>query len=399
MPRLRHKPSRPDDVARPSASSVLQPRRIVVRGVNWLGDAVMATPALRRLREAFPDARLTLLTPEKLAALWPHHPDLDAAMTFAPGEGVWSVARRLRREKFDLAVVLPNSPRSALESFLARIPYRVGYRGKWRRFFLTHTVEPRPGLMTMHKRTVREVRQLVLTTAPRAKYPLEAHHVHHYLRLVAALGLDGSPLAPRLGVADEEVAAFRRKFGFSAEWTPLFGLNPGAEYGPAKRWIERRFVDSAVTLHRRTNCRWVILGGQGDAALAEGIRREIVARIGDEAVRSIAGQTTLRELCAAFKACGVVVTNDTGPMHVAAAVGTPVVVPFGSTSPELTGPGLPGSDGHAVVAGEAPCAPCFLRQCPIDFRCMDNVIVGSVVVGALRLWRARSGADAPPLAE
>jgi heptosyltransferase-2 len=104
----------------------------VVRGVNWLGDAVMTTPALQRLREALPDAHLTLLTHEKLADLWQHHPSLNSIITFSPGENPWLVARRLRAENFQAALVLPNSPRSALEVWLARIPLRIGYARPWR---------------------------------------------------------------------------------------------------------------------------------------------------------------------------------------------------------------------------------------------------------------------------
>ena len=121
------------------------PRRILVRSVNWLGDAVMTTPALQRLREALPAAQITLLTHEKLADLWQRHPSLDAVMTFSPGESPWSVARRLRAERFHTAVVLPNSPRSALEVWLARIPQRIGYARPWCSWLLTQALGPRPG--------------------------------------------------------------------------------------------------------------------------------------------------------------------------------------------------------------------------------------------------------------
>src|SRR5574341_863356 len=117
--------------------------KIFIRGVNWLGDAVMTTPALRRLREARPDARISLLTPAKLAALWHEHPDIDEVLSFENNEGVFAIARRLRAEHFNLALVLPNSPRSALECFLARIPHRVGHARPWRNWLLTQAVFPR----------------------------------------------------------------------------------------------------------------------------------------------------------------------------------------------------------------------------------------------------------------
>src|SRR2546426_168375 len=134
--------------------------RILVRGVNWLGDAVMTTPALQRLREARPNAHITLLTHAKLAELWQHYPEVDAVLTFAKGDGVLSIARRLREQNFDLALLLPNSPRSALEVFWARIPHRVGYVRPWRKFFMTQRVTPRPGAVPMRKRSVGEIKHL-----------------------------------------------------------------------------------------------------------------------------------------------------------------------------------------------------------------------------------------------
>ena len=374
----------------PSAHS--PPRRILVRGVNWLGDAVMTTPAVLRLREAHPTAHITLLTHEKLAGLWPHHPAVDSVLTFANGENVWAIARRLRAEKFDAALILANSTRSALEVWLARIPHRVGYDGAGRNWLLTEAIRPRAAAVPTRKRSRAEVKQLIQASPPpaAAAIPTTAHHLHHYLHLVAGLGASAKPLPPLVHVTDAEVAAVRRRFDLQAESRPLFGLNAGAEYGPAKRWPRERFVAAAIELQQRTNCRWVIFGGKADAELAS----DIAAQIQSAAVRrspvapvpvlNLAGQTSLRELCAALKACRVLLTNDTGPMHLAAAVGTPVVALFGSTSPELTGPGLPGDARHQLLKSDAPCAPCFLRECPIDFRCLNGLSVERVVAAVLR---------------
>lgn len=362
--------------------------KILVRSVNWLGDAVMTTPALQRLREAKPAAHLALLTHAKLAGLWEQHPAIDSVLTFSDDDGVFSIARKLRAEKFTAALVLPNSPRSALEVFLARIPMRVGLARPWRNCFLTQAVPPRRGEVRMHKRSVAEVQSLVAGgSAPSASaIPSSAHQLHHYLHLVAALGANPAPVAPRIEVSAAEVAAVRARFGANADNSPLFGINAGAEYGPAKRWPRERFVAAAIEIQRRTNCRWWIFGGKADAELASGIAAEIgAAKTGPaDSVRSIASQTSLRELCAALKACRLVITNDTGPMHVAAAVGTPVIVPFGSTSPELTGPGLPGDTTHQLIKAEVPCSPCFLRECPIDFRCMQSIGVDAVVAASMR---------------
>jgi heptosyltransferase-2 len=355
-----------------------------VRGVNWLGDAVMSTPALLRLREARPAAQITLLTQRRLADLWIGHPAVNAVMTFEAGETVWSVARRVRAGRFDVALVLPNSPRSALEVFLARVPRRIGYARAWRTWFLTEALPRRAQEVPMRKRTRAEIIQrLAAPMTPEPELPAEAHHVHQYLHLVAALGGNPAPVPPRLEVSAEEVDAVRRRFDWPDRPAPLFGLNAGAAYGPAKQWPRERFVAAARDIQRRTGCAWWILGGPDERALAEGIAAE-VERGGNGRARSLAGATTLRELCAALKACAVVLTNDSGPMHVAAAVGTPVVALFGSTSPALTRPGLPG-DRHAVLRVAPPCSPCFLRECPVDFRCMQGLAVEEVVGAVVRL--------------
>ena len=372
-------------------TSNLQPRRILVRGVNWLGDAVMTTPALRRLREKFPAAHLALLCPEKLADLWRHHPAVDETISFAPGESVFAIGKRLRAGKFDLALVLPNSPRSALEVFLAGIPRRAGYARPWRNFFLTQAVAARADAVKMRKRTDAEIRRLV--AADGSQRPISnggvlsnaatAHQTYEYLHLAAALGANPEPLAPQLFVASAEIEAVKIKFGLDRILQPVFGLNPGAEYGPAKRWPAEKFIAAAREIQSRTHCVWLLFGGKSDAAITD----QIVSLLptSSSQLLNLAGRTSLRELMALLKTCRVLLTNDTGPMHVAAALGTPVVVPFGSTSPELTGPGLPGDPRHRLLKSDAPCSPCFLRECPIDFRCLNGIAVDRVVEAVLQV--------------
>lgn len=382
--------------------ATLNPRRIVVRGVNWLGDAVMSTPALLRLRERFPEAHIALLTHQKLADLWLHHPAINEIVPFAANEGVFAIGRRLRGMNFDLALVLPNSPRSALEVWAARIPRRIGYRRSWRNWFLTDLVADRPGAVTMHKRSPAEVRRLVAGEMAKRQTPIadteygtrntQAHHIHQYLHLTAALGANPEPLPPNLRVLDSEVTAAAQKFGL-AESTQWLALNPGAEYGPAKRWPAERFIAAAQQIQQRTNCCWLVLGGKGDVELAGSIAAKLSGSV------NLAGRTSLRELCAVLKFCRVLLTNDTGPMHVGAALGTPVIALFGSTSPELTGPGLPGVEQPGLVKGTAPCAPCFLRECPIDFRCMHSISadrVASAVLAALPLTPRSPASTMPP---
>ncbi len=366
-------------------SADAEPRRILVRGVNWLGDAVMSTPALLRLRERFPAAHITLLTPEKLNELWRHHPAVNDTISFARKENPFSVSGKLRAAGFDLAVVLPNSPRSALEVWLARIPRRIGYRRPWRNWFLTQAIPMRPDSVKMRKRPIREIRELIASPKiQNSKFKIQnssAHQIHEYLRLVAALGANPAPLAPQLFVAPDEIECAKKKFGVESGSTLTLGLNAGAEYGPAKRWPIERFIAAAREIQQRTDCLWLLFGDRGDVDTATRIESEL--RNAKRETRNLAGKTSLRELCALLKVCRVLLTNDTGPMHVAAALGTPVVVPFGSTSPELTGPGMPGDPRHHLIRSGAPCSPCFLRECPIDFRCMNGISVEQVVEAVL----------------
>ena len=393
-------------------SSLLEPRRILVRGVNWLGDAVMTTPALQRLRERFPHAHITLLTHAKLAELWLHHPSLNAALTFGAGSGTWSVARRLATGHFEMALVLPNSPRSALEVWLARIPQRIGYAHAWRNWLLTQRVAARPGHVGMRKRSRRQIEDLI-SGAGSSQHPssvaapvlrsstaegglrrvdasritdrASSHQIHDYLYLTSVLGASTELLAPKLEIRDGEVQAAENKWLAEARkvvppptndnpaiW---LGLNPSAAYGPAKRWPAERYAAAAREVSRRIGgCIWLSFGGANDVALcAEIARRASVNML------NLAGKTSLRELMALLRLCEVLLTNDSGPMHLAAALGTPVVVPFGSTDPELTGPGVPGDTRHRLLRSDAPCSPCFRRTCPIDLRCMTGISIASVV--------------------
>jgi ADP-heptose:LPS heptosyltransferase len=380
-----------------SIAAIIPPRRILIRGTNWLGDAVMTTPALLRLREKFPAAHIAILTPEKLRDLWLNHPAINETISFAPDENIFSIRKKLSAGKFDLALVLPNSPRSAIEVFLAGIPQRIGGARPWRNFFLTQAVPPRAGAVKMRKRSIGEIQKLVGASqgsagvSPANFSPdaggtpallSSAHQIHEYLNLAAALGANPEPLPPQLFVAPEEVEAAKKKFGLEIVSRPVFGLNPGAEYGPAKRWPVEKFIAAAKEIQQQINCTWILFGGKGDLQLCERIESEI--HNSKFKIQNLCGETSLRELMSLLKLCRVLLTNDTGPMHVAAALGTPVVVPFGSTSPELTGPGLPGDVRNYLIKSDASCSPCFLRECPIDFRCMNGIGVEQVVEAVVK---------------
>jgi heptosyltransferase-2 len=241
----------------------------------------------------------------------------------------------------------------------------------------------------MRIRSVREVRRLS-GAQPQPAPPPTAHQIHEYLHLAAALGACPEPLSPTAQVTAAEVeqagkaflADLPRKTRSVAARLPLIlGLHPGAEFGPAKRWPAERFAAVAREVCRRfASCVWLVFGGTKDRELCEEIARAAAAN-----ALNLAGRTSLRQLMALLKLCRVLLTNDTGPMHLAAALGTPVVVPFGSTSPELTGPGLPGDQRqhHRLLSSRAGCAPCFRRACPIDFRCMTGLSVGAVTEAVL----------------
>jgi heptosyltransferase II len=363
---------------------------ILVRGVNWLGDAIMTTPALQQLRRAHPTARIGLLTPDKLADLWRGSPWLDEVITFSPSDKIWSTARRLRDKSFQTALILPNSIRSALEVWLAGVPRRIGYSSAGRAFFLSERVIRPSGVRLMRKRSLAQIQSLIQTNPATARltYPRAAHQMFDYLHLAAVLGALEEPIAPSLTVLPEEVAQVVQRLELpDPKHRLLLALNPGAEYGPAKRWPKERFIDAAREVYLQTGGCWVVLGGPGDRALAAQITQELnrTSTIGGCGIAAkpvainLAGKTSLRELCAVLKACRLLLTNDTGPMHLAAALDVTVVVPFGSTSPELTGPGLPGEPRHQLLLAPVPCAPCFLRECPIDFRCMRAIKVSRVV--------------------
>jgi lipopolysaccharide heptosyltransferase II len=166
-------------------------------------------------------------------------------------------------------------------------------------------------------------------------------------------------------------------------YQPLkIGLCPGAEYGPAKRWFPERFAESAKKIAAQSSVQWILFGTIRDTAIGQ----RIAAALGDRCVNQI-GQTTLDQLIDELRECRLVLTNDTGTMHLAALLGVPVVAIFGSTEPRLTAP--LGND-HIILRHHVECSPCFLRQCPIDFRCMKAVTVDEVADSVLSMLRARN---------
>jgi len=303
--------------------------RILIRSSNWLGDAVMSVPAVRAIKNGRPDARVTVAAPVNIAPMWKLVPEVDTIIPL-PNDSLLPVISLLKRQRnFDVAILFPNSLRVALESWLSGIPRRVGYRGHWRRLLLNQTV--------------RE---------PRKPGPPE-HHSLRFLRIARECGAEtpnAQPLPQTSNIKPQ---------------TSKLGLCPGAEYGPAKRWLPERFAEVAAKVSAQSSAQWILFGTKNDMAIGD----QIATAIGDHCVNRI-GHTTLDQLIDELRECRLVLTNDTGTMHLAALLGVPVVAIFGSTEPRLTGPL---GDGHIILRHHVECSPCFLRECPIDFRCMKAV--------------------------
>ena len=334
--------------------------KLLIRAVNWVGDAVMTTPAIGAIRESFPQAEITLLTNPLVAQLFSPHRWVDRVITFdRNGEhkgiaGRFRLAAQLRKQAFDAAVILPNSFESALIPWLAGIPIRLGKCSDGRGFMLTGRY------------------------LPDDRKPV-AHEVEYYLDLVRHFGITGQAREPHLTLTpDEEQSAAARlaEHGISA-YDFIIGVNPGAAFGSAKRWYPERFADVAERLAAAWSAKVVIFGGPGETDIADNIERHLAGQCGN-----LAGKTNLRELMALIHRCNFLVTNDSGPMHIAAALGVQLVAIFGSTDHATT---APYTDRATIVRRDVDCAPCKLRECPTDHRCMTAVSADDVVQASLRL--------------
>ena len=324
----------------------LQPFELLVRSPNWLGDACMAFPAIRAMRVGRPDLRITIFGPEKLRGLWESMPEIDGYIGKSGEEAPWQVAKLIKATgiSFDAAVLLTNSTRSTLEFWLAGIPRLVGFKGSLRSFFINQRIpEPKPGL------------------------PPE-HHALRYLRIAKRMGapLDDSPFWKPVGI-EPSTSNGRLKIGLCA----------GAEYGPAKRWPLDRFAAVAdAVLKQRPDVEWHLFGAPGETAMGE----ELDGKISGPST-NLVGKTSLTELIAHLKQCHLLLTNDTGTMHLAAALGVPTISIFGSTEPSLTGPL---GDHHTVLRHHVPCSPCFKRECPFGhYDCMTGLSVETVTDAVL----------------
>lgn len=324
-----------------------------MRGVNWVGDTVLSYPTVQQLKALFPKSHLAILIPSYLVDLWKTLPYVDEIIPFQKKTGIGSVwedlnlSQSLKERNFDLAVILPRSFRSAFHIFLARIPVRIGYENEGRSLFLTHGIH-------------------------RTKEVLEGHRVHYYRRLLEPFGrLEGLP-SPQIVLREEDrrwADQTLKDLGVE-EGKPLIGMNPGATYGLAKCWFPDRFGKLGERLVEKWQSKILLFGKEEERPIIG----EIVHRLGTEGI-DMAGKTRLLQLAALLERCALLVTNDTGTMHMAAAVGTPVVALFGSTLPLVTGPW---GEGHSVIRKNVSCSPCWKRICPTDHQCMERITVDEV---------------------
>lgn len=329
--------------------------RILIRATNWVGDAILSLPAVEAVRKRFPRAHIAVLARPWVADIYSFGDFADEILLYEKRQGMDALGERLRvagelrKRRFDCALLLQNAFDAALLAVLAGIPERIGYARDGRGWLLTRPIRlPRAG-------------------------EIPEHESYYYLELLRRAGwLEQLPEQPvaRLG-------------GIRHEPQPVIGVSPGAAYGTAKRWLPERFAAAAAALAREKHASVSVFGSAGESALCERVAEEI-RNCGVEA-QSLAGRTSLAEFIRLAAQCMLFLTNDSGAMHVAAALGVPTVAVFGPTNAQAT---APLGTRVRLVREPVECSPCLLRECPIDHRCMTRVSADRVVAAALELLAA-----------
>ncbi|MEQ1604651.1 MAG: lipopolysaccharide heptosyltransferase II [Pyrinomonadaceae bacterium] len=345
--------------------------KILVRGTNWIGDAVMSIPALRELRRIFPDAKITLHTRSWADGLFRDAAFIDELVTFDRHK--WKIkdvldnSDFLKGDLYDLALLFPNSFESALTTYLSRIPKRFGYNKDLRGLLLTEPI-----------------------AVPEWKN--RRHEVFYYLNLVSeiekrVLGRDTVSAAfpdISLEVSEGRRSEARRKLAeFGVD--PLkntVALGVGSTNSLAKRWPAERYAELADRLQRDADVNVILIGSKEEIDVAE-----IVAGLCKVKPINIAGKTDLSEAVSILAAIDLLISNDMGLAHVAPAVGTETIVIFGPTNPETT---RPFSEKALLIRKDVDCSPCMLRDCPIDHRCMTRISVDEVFAAATGILHAKS---------
>jgi heptosyltransferase-2 len=338
--------------------------KIVVRGTNWIGDSVMSVPALLALRELFPNDEITLHTRSWAEGIFRDADFIDRILTYDRPESnlaeVVGQARVLREERFDIAIIFPNSFASALTARLAGIPRRFGFSKEGRRVVLTDPLPIPPWKAQKHEAfyyatLIEAVEKALLGTNRTNEFEMSTN-----LEVSEARKADARDFLSRKGIDFDR---------------PTIGLGPGSTNSMAKRWPFERFAELADRLRRQTNANIVLLGGPDDV----GVAAEITAAM-ESVPLDLTAKTSLGDAAAILSVCDLMISNDMGLAHVAPAVGTETLVIFGPTNPVTT---RPFSDLAEVMRAGVECSPCMLRECPIDHRCMEWISVEQVLEAAL----------------
>jgi len=318
--------------------------RILIRATNWVGDAVMSLPALRVIRQRFPQAQIAILAKPWVADLYKRESFADEVIVY-DATSSWRMGLALRPRRFDCAILLQNAFEAAWIAWLAGIPQRIGYSRDGRGLLLTRAVKvPLPGEVPRHER-------------------------FYYMELLRRAGLiDRLPECDAIHLTPPSSRNGKR----------LIGISPGAAFGTAKRWLPERFAEAAAKLASARRASIALFGSASERPLCEQVAQQL---LGHDVV-NYAGQTTLAQFIELAAGCELFLTNDSGAMHIASALGVPTVAVFGATDDTATGP--TGSKAR-VIKEPVECSPCLLRECPIDHRCMTRVTAGRVVEEALRL--------------
>jgi heptosyltransferase-2 len=329
-------------------------RRLLIRSTNWIGDAIMTTPAVRSIRDNFPRAHISILAKPWVAPIFDNSNHVDDVLIFDGTErhkGFWGklrLAKELRQYRFDAAILLQNAFEAALITFLAGIPLRIGYNTDARSLLLTHSVACKPEFKKVHQ-------------------------TRYYLNILREIGLKDADPALYFVVSSKQRQRAKEilgKHGLSGS-NGIVGINPSATFGPAKQWHPERFARLADKIREFSGLSILIFGGPEDRQLG----REI-AQMMNYAPLDLSGKTDLEEAMALIEQCCLFVTNDSGLMHVAAALNVPLVAVFGSTNSTTTGP--LGSKSRVVKTSEA-CSPCLKPECPEGhLKCMDQIDIDMV---------------------
>jgi heptosyltransferase-2 len=321
-------------------------RRILIRATNWVGDAVMSMPAFEAVRQNFPESHISVLARPWVVPLYENHPAANEVIPYKRGQGYlkdssefFRVVRVIRGLHFDMAVLFQNAFEAALIARLGGIKIRVGYNTDGRGLLLSHSVV-------------------------RGKKVLKLHQVEYYLTILRALGWDAPTRDPALRAGPESVTRVRALL-FSKgieDQDLLVGLSPGAAYGPAKRWPVERFAAVGDRAIREWGAKVVVIGTEKEKALGETLISATAP-----GVVNFCGMTGLGDALALIKRCQLFVSNDSGLMHVAAALKVPTVAIFGSTDSTATGPRGPNA---RIVKHDMECSPCLKPECSAGYRCL-----------------------------